>query len=195
MKLSSCATPLEYLLHMAIKPTIYKINTDLSDLNREVYQSFSLTLARHPSETAERMLVRLLVYCLNYHEHLELCKGLSDSDEPDLWQKALSGVIEQWIEVGEPSADRIKKATRQSQNARVYCFNSKADTWWQLELPKLGNVRVTVMQFPWLEIQKLASMIDRTMDISVTISADSLFVATGQGQVELSLRTLQEANS
>lgn len=180
---------------MAIKPTIYKIKTDLTDLNREVYQSFSLTMAQHPSETGERMLVRLLAYCLNYHEQLELCKGLSDTDEPDLWQKALSGEIELWIEVGEPSAERIKKATRLSQTTQVYCFNSKADTWWQIESPKLANGRATVVQFLWPEIKELAGMIERTMEISVTISGNSLFVATGQGQVELNLIALQESES
>lgn len=177
---------------MAIKPTIYKIKTALSDLNREVYQSFNITMAQHPSETGERMMVRLLAYCLNYHEQLELCKGLSDPDEPDLWQKALSGEIELWIEVGEPSAERIKKATRQSKQALVYCFNSKAETWWQIESSKLGSSAASVVQFSWPEIKELAGMIERTMDISVTISGNSVFVATGQGQVELSLLVLQE---
>lgn len=176
---------------MALKPTIYKVKVSLSDLNREVYDSLSLTIAKHPSETSERMMARLLAFCLNSSEQLEFCKGLSDTDEPDLWAKTLSGEIDLWIEVGEPGADRLKKASRLAKQLIVYCFNSKSDTWWQLESSKLSQLPITVIQFPWHQIQAMATQVERTMDISVTITSDSAFVATGQGETELLFNTLK----
>ncbi|MFK7864500.1 MAG: YaeQ family protein [Pseudohongiellaceae bacterium] len=178
---------------MALKPTIFKIKVSLTDLNRNIYESLNLTLAQHPSETTERMLVRLLAYCLNYHEQLEFCKGLSDTEEPDLWLKSLVGDTELWIEVGEPAVERIRKATRQAGQTAVYCFNSKADTWWQIEQPKLEGINAHISQLPWPELRLLAEMVERTMDVSVTISGDSVFVATAKGEVELTVKTLQDS--
>ncbi|MFT4887745.1 MAG: hypothetical protein ACJA2D_001438 [Pseudohongiellaceae bacterium] len=177
---------------MALKPTIFKIKVSLSDLDREVYESLSLTIAQHPSETSERMMVRLLAYCLNYDEQLEFCKGLSDTEEPDLWARALTGETDLWIEVGEPAADRVKKVSRQAKKTIVYCFNTKSATWWQLESSKLAKLSATIIQFSWPEMKKLASLIERTMDISVTITGDSVYVAAARGEVELSLTTLQQ---
>jgi uncharacterized protein YaeQ len=177
---------------MALKPTIFKIKVALTDLDREVYESLSLTIAQHPSETSERMMVRLLAYCLNYDEQLEFCKGLSDTEEPDLWARALTGELDLWIEAGEPGADRVKKVSRQAKKTIVYCFNTKSATWWQLESPKLAKLSATIIQFSWPEIQKLADLIERTMDISVTITGNSVYVAAARGEVELCLTTLQE---
>lgn len=176
---------------MALKPTIFKVRISLSDMNRDVYDSLNLTLAQHPSETAERMMVRLLAFCLNSSETLVLCKGLSDTEEPDLWDLSLTGDIDAWIEVGEPSADRIKKATRMAKQVLVYSFNSKAPTWWNLESPKISETSAKVYQFNWAQIQSLALMIERTMEISVTVSEDSLYVATASGEENLKLLSLQ----
>ena len=176
---------------MALKPTIYKCKVALSDLDRAVYQSLNLTLARHPSETLERMLVRILAFCFNAQDRLEFCKGLSDAEEPDLWAHGLEGRIELWIEVGEPAVDRVKKATRLASAVKVYCFNSKADTWWELNREGFSALSASVMQFQWPEIKSLAATIERTMDISVTISEGSAYVATAQGEFEVSLQTLQ----
>ena len=180
-------------LVMALKPTIFKIKVSLSDLNREVYDSLSLTLAQHPSETTERMMVRLLAYCLNASETLVLCKGLSDTDEPDLWDLSATGETELWVEVGEPSAERVKKATRMAKQVVVYCFNSKAPTWWNLEASKLSSEKLAVFQLPWPEVQALANLVERTMDISVTVSGDSVFVATAKGEQEVTLTALKNS--
>ena len=97
---------------VALKPTIYKFGISLSDLNRGHYETLNLTIAQHPSETVERMMVRVLAYCINANETLEFTKGVSAVDEPDLWHHTLDGQLSSWIDVGEPSVDRIKKATR-----------------------------------------------------------------------------------
>jgi len=176
---------------MAEKPTIYKFKVALSDLDREVYDTLNLTIARHPSETLERMVVRMLAFCFNAQDRLVLCKGLSDTEEPDLWQHSLDGNLELWIDVGEPTHDRIKKATRMAPTVKVYCFNNKANTWWELNRANLAGLSAKVLQFQWDEIQTLASKVARTMDISVTITDGSAYVATEQGECEVSLQQLQ----
>lgn len=175
---------------MALKPTIYKLKIALSDLDREVYEALNLTIARHPSETLERMLVRVLAYCFNAQDQLVFCKGLSDTEEPDLWLHSLNGSLDLWIDVGEPAVERIRKATRVASEVKVYSFNSKASTWWELNSEALSALPASVFQFQWQEIQALAKLVGRTMDASVTISTDSAYVATEQGECEVSLRQL-----
>ncbi len=175
---------------MALKPTIYKFKVALSDLDREVYQGLNLTLARHPSETMERMLVRLLAFCFNARERLEFCRGISNPEEPDLWLRGLEGNLALWIEVGEPSVERIRKATRAASAVSVYCFNSKADTWWQLNRNPLAELPAAIFQFQWHEIKALADKVERTMDLSVTISEGSAYVATAQGECDIALQRL-----
>lgn len=177
---------------MAIKPTIYKLKLSLSDLNRDIYDSHSLTLARHPSETMERMMVRVLAFCLNSRDQLVFCKGLSDTEEPDLWSHTLDGNLQLWVDVGEPSPGRAKKASRLAQRVRVYSFNHKAPTWWQQNLAQLTKLPVDVYRFDWEQIQTLASISDRGTELSITISGDSIYVASELGECELLLETLQE---
>jgi uncharacterized protein YaeQ len=176
---------------VALKPSIYKFRINLSDLNRDYYDTLNLTLAQHPSETLERMMVRVLAYCLNAQEYLTFTKGLSDTDEPDLWVKSMDDTIPLWIDVGEPAYDRVKKVCRLAEQVIVYCFNSKADMWWSKEESKIAQTAAKVMQFPWPAVHALAQMVERTMDISVTITDDSAYVATAQGEVEVSWKQLQ----
>lgn len=175
---------------MALKPTIHKFSISLSDLDREVYDSLNLTVAQHPSESAERMLVRVMAFCLNAQEGLSLTRGLSDTEEPDIWLKSLDDQIELWVEVGEPGIDRLKKATRQSGRTLVYAFNSKSSTWWnQLNLQRSG-LAVEVFAFNTEEVSVLSKLLTRTMKMSVTITGQSAYVATDQGECEVSWQQL-----
>jgi len=176
---------------VAIKPTIYKLNISLSDLNRNYYDTLNLTVARHPSETAERMMVRILAYCINAQENLAFAKGLNADDEPDIWAKTLDDQLTLWIDVGEPAVDRIKKASRLAQALKIYCFNSKADVWWNQAQSKISQMKASIYRFQWEEIQTLAAMVQRTMDISVTITGDSAYVATELGECEINWEELQ----
>ncbi len=176
---------------MAIKPTIYKLKISLSDLNRNYYDTLNLTLAQHPSETLERMMVRVLAYCINAEEQLAFAKGLNADDEPDIWAKTLDDQISLWIDVGEPSLERIKKASRQAQALKIYCFNSKADVWWTQAQAKISRMKAAIYQFQWEEIQALAAMVQRTMEISVTITGDSAYIATELGECEINWKELQ----
>lgn len=181
---------------MALKPTVFKFNIALSDLNRNVYDSLSLTVAQHPSETVERMLARVLAFCMNAQERLLFCRGLSTSDEPDLWVRSLDDRIVLWIDVGEPAVERIKKASRISSAVKVYSFNAKAksDVWWQKAREKFKLLNVSVYQFDWPSMQALAQRVQRTMTFSVMISEDSAYVSTEQGEYEIPWIMLQASS-
>ncbi|NOX27221.1 MAG: YaeQ family protein [Gammaproteobacteria bacterium] len=176
---------------MALKPTIYKARIALSDLNRHYYDTLNLTLAQHPSETLERMMVRVLAYCINADEQLVFTKGLDEADEPDIWLRTLDDQLSLWIDVGEPAVDRIKKAAGLSADVKVYSFNTKSDVWWDQSQDKFSRLSVSVYRFQWQDIQSLAKLVERTMDMSVTISDSSAHVAAELGECEVNWETLQ----
>jgi uncharacterized protein YaeQ len=175
---------------MATKPTIYKLGVTISDMNRNYYQTHQLTIALHPSETHARMMARIMAFCLNAEEHLTFSRGLSDNDEPDIWSHSLDGQTELWIDVGEPSVDRVKKSTRLAKSVQVYSFNSKSDIWWQKSANEFSQLKATYYRFSWPQIQALTTLIERTMTLSVTISEESAFIAGDAGEFELSWTTL-----
>jgi uncharacterized protein YaeQ len=176
---------------MATKPTIYKLGVTISDLNRNYYQTHQLTTALHPSETQERMLARIMAFCLNADEHLSFSRGLSAPDEPDIWSHSLDGVHQLSIDVGEPSVDRIKKATRVAKTVKVYSFNSKSDVWWPQSAKEFSALNATYYRFPWAQIQALNALVARTMTLAVTISEDSAFITADAGDFELTWTQLQ----
>jgi uncharacterized protein YaeQ len=126
---------------MALKATIFKANLQVSDLDRHYYGEHTLTLARHPSETDERMMMRMLAFALNAHELLQFGKGLSDTDEPDLWQKDLTGSIVQWIEVGQPDEKRLVRACGKADAVAIYAYGRSAETWWDASAARLARAR------------------------------------------------------
>lgn len=177
---------------MAIKPTIYKFDIVLSDLNRDIYDNLQLTVALHPSETSERMMTRLLAFCLEFEETLSFTKGLSATDEPDIWSRHLNGTLEHWIDIGEPSPERIKKASHQAQRTSIYSFNSKSDTWWQQSEKDIAQLDIDVYQFNWADIQALATLLQRTMSLAITVSEDSLFISHEHDNIDIRRLTLQK---
>lgn len=170
---------------MALKPTIYKLDIALSDLNRNYYDNIDLTLAQHPSETLERMMARVVAFCINAEENLRFTKGLSEVEEPDIWSRTLDDQVELWIDVGEPDAERIKKATRKASAVKVYCFNSKSDVWWELSKSKFTQLSSEVYRLDWSEIQTLAGLVQRTMKVSFTITGDSAYITVDDKQCEV----------
>lgn len=176
---------------MAIKPTIYKLRIALSDLNRNYYDSVSLTIALHPSETLERMMARIVAYCLNAQDNLKFTKGLSTVEEPDIWVKTLDDQVSLWIDVGEPAPDRIKKSSRLAPEVKIYSFNSKSDTWWEKSKNKVYQFEnVTFYQLDWQHIETLATFTKRTMDWSISISDDTVYIAAENQECELTIREL-----
>jgi uncharacterized protein YaeQ len=177
---------------VATKPTIYKARIALSDLERNYYDTLNLTIALHPSETPQRMVARLMAYCINAQDDLTFTKGLSDVDEPDLWVRTMDEQTTLWIDVGEPNADRIKKSSRLARNVKVYSFNSKSDVWWEQGKGKFGLHDVEIIRFNHTQIEAISDMLTRTMDFSVTITGQSAYVAGEKGEVELHWEVLQE---
>jgi uncharacterized protein YaeQ len=156
---------------MALKSTIYKADLQIADMDRHYYGDHSLTIARHPSETDERMMVRVAAFGLFADERLEFCKGLSDTDEPDLWQKDLTGQIQTWIELGQPDDRRIAKASGRADRVIVIAYAGKtADIWWQGVKGKLDRMQnVTVWSLEDGIAEALGKLAERTMRLQLMV--------------------------
>lgn len=176
---------------MAEKATIYKAMITLSDMDRNVYGDFNLTIALHPSETVERMMVRILAFCYCAAEKLTFTKGLSSMEEPDLWLKHDNGTILQWIEVGQPAPDRLKKASSQAQAVRVFSYGRGMDVWWKTNANAIRALpKVSVSCFSADELQPLCALADKTMNLTVTITETIAYVSTATENLSLSLREM-----
>ncbi|MFO1458731.1 MAG: YaeQ family protein [Verrucomicrobiota bacterium] len=181
---------------MALKATIYKAEIELSDLDRNVYCDHSVTVARHPSETNERLLVRLLAFALNApadpgDNPLELAKDMWEPDEPSLWQKDLTGRITHWIEIGQPDEKRLLRTAARVDRMTVYSFNSSTPIWWKDLENRLTRLRnLTVWQIPSKESQALAALAQRMMKLQVTVQDGSIWVGEGDRSVEITLQRL-----
>jgi len=176
---------------MALKPTIYKAQVELADSDNNRYQTLALTLARHPSETLERMAARLLAYCLNVERGLEFTRGLSTADEPDIWSHSDSGEIEHWIEVGQPEEARLRKACGRARRVSLYTFGKSSDTWWKLNGEAVSALpRLFAWQFSWPEIVELSALLERTMQLNVSIVGGIIYVDNGKGSTSLEPRLL-----
>lgn len=178
-------------MFVALKPTIYKLKITLADIDQNCYDSLNLTIAQHPSETLERMMARVLAFCMNAKAPLSFTKGLSSVEEPDIWAHTLDNRISLWIDIGEPTFDRIKKAVRLSPRVKVYSFNLKSDSWWAKEQEKFNDLKVSVFQFHWKSIQALTELVKRTMNFSVTISDGMVYVSAENGDCEVPWVPLQ----
>ena len=130
-----------YSAAMALPSTICKAVLHVSDIDRNYYAEHALTIARHPSETDERMMVRLVAFALNAHEHLTFGKGVAASDEPDLWHKDLTGAIVHWIEVGQPDDKTLLRAAGRAERVTVYAYRSGAELWWAPIADRLARAR------------------------------------------------------
>ncbi len=181
---------------MALKATIYKAHLQIADLDRHLYADHSLTVARHPSETDERMMIRLLAFALNVPSDerdgaLLLAKGLSDVDEPDLWQKNLRGEIEHWIDVGQPDDKRLMKACSRSSAVSVYSYSHSTSVWWQSMASKLSRAKgLSIWQIAPDQSQALAAMSQRSMQLQVTVQEGSIRVGNEKDSIEVQLMQL-----
>lgn len=173
---------------MALKATIFKAAVQVSDTDRHYYQSHVLTLARHPSETDERMMVRLLAFALHAHEALEFGKGLSTDDEPDLWQKDLTGAIQLWIDVGQPDEKRLRKACGRADDVVVYSYGRAAVPWLAQIADTVARSRnLRVRKIPTEATQAMAKLAQRNMDLSYTVQEGQVWVAGGNETVLVTL--------
>jgi uncharacterized protein YaeQ len=181
---------------MALKSTIYKAQINLSDLDRGLYADHALTLALHPSETEERLMVRLLAFALHvpaddHQGRLEFAKGLSDTDEPDLWQHDLSGQLLHWIEVGQPDDRRMLRAASRSDRATFIAYQASTPVWWSGVKNKLSrSEKIAVWQLPAEQSTALAALAQRSMQCQVTVQDGTVWWHQGDQHVELQLERL-----
>ncbi len=172
---------------MALSATIFKIQLNIADTDRGYYADHSLTIARHPSETDERMMVRVLAFIAHAHERLQFTKGLSADDEPDLWQKSLTDDIELWINIGQPDEKRLRKACSRSPQVFLYLYGGRsADLWWQQNADKLARFdHLTVVNLPKSATDELATLVERTMQLQCTIQDNQIWLNNGSRTVEI----------
>ncbi len=172
---------------MAIKPTIFKANLQVTDTDRDHYETYKLTLARHPSETDERLMVRILVFGMHADAALEFAGGISTEDTPALWIRNLSGEILHWIEIGHPDEKRIRKACGRAREVTVYCYGQgRSKPWWQgiqKDLARFDNLRVVF--FADDDLKPLPAMAERTMDLVCTIQEGEITFSGGDHEAHI----------
>lgn len=171
---------------MALKATIYKANLNVSDLDRHYYGNHQLTIACHPSETEERLMVRLLAFALFASETLAFTRGISTDDEPDVWDKDLTDHITHWIELGVPDESRIRKGCNRADRVTVVSYGMRhALPWWEKNRDKLARFdNLQVLFLPKEATEALTAMASRNMDLQVTIQDGQAWVSsTGHNAV------------
>ncbi len=178
---------------MALKATICKAVLQIADMDRSYYRDHALTIARHPSETDERMMVRLLVFALHAGDTLSFGKGLSTDDEPDIWQKDLTGAIETWIDVGLPDEKRIRRACGRADEVFVYGYGGHgASLWWEAIGGKLERTRnLTVKLLSAATTRALARLAGRNMQINCTVQDDQVWLANEKETVQAEIQTVR----
>lgn len=173
---------------MAIKPTVFKAELEIADVSRNYYGTHSLTLARHSSETDERMMVRLLAFALHAHELLSFTEGLANADEPALWQKDLTGALDLWIDLGHPEEKRLLKACGRSVAVVVYAYASSTPIWWNGLSSRLrGTENFSAFYLP---SAGLAALAERNMKFHCTIQDGQIWLVHGEETLEIEVRRL-----
>ena len=171
---------------MAIKSTVFKASLQIADMDRYYYADHALTLAQHPSETEERMMVRLTAFALYANDALTFAQGISNDDEPDLWQKDLTGAIQHWIVTGLPDERSIRRACGRAEQVTIVSYGRAADIWWNENRSKLTRLdNLTVLRLPTDATQSLTKLVNRTMQLQCTIQEGHLMITSDDGIVEI----------
>jgi len=164
---------------MAQKATIYKVELSVADMDRHYYETHNLTVAKHPSETDERLMVRILAFALNAHEQLEFTRGISTDEEPDIWQKSLSGEHELWVALGLPSEKVVRQSCGKAKRVIVYCYGgSPAKVWWEKiknNTSRFDNLQV--INFSKKDTRELGKQASRLMTVQVNIQDGDIMVS------------------
>jgi uncharacterized protein YaeQ len=176
---------------MALKATIYKATLQLADMDRNVYLNPSVTIARHPSEADERMMIRVLALALNLpadadHGNLELAKDLWEVDEPALWHKDLTGEIKHWVDVGQPDDKRLMKASGRADRVSVYSFSHSTPIWWAGIASRITRANnIAVWQIEAAQSQALAELARRTMQLQISVQDGTAYIGDGERSIEI----------
>ncbi len=170
---------------MALTATIRKAELQISDMDRGYYATHTLTLAQHPSETDDRLMVRLLAFALNADDRLEFGRGLSVDDEPDLWRRDYTGDIELWIELGQPDESRLRKAAGRSRAVQLITYGGRAtDIWWERNAAAANKLSVLeVMDLPADFVAEWGAQVERTMRWDVLIQDGEVQLLSDKAQL------------
>ncbi|NJN69005.1 MAG: YaeQ family protein [Nitrospira sp.] len=178
---------------MASNATIYKAVLQIADIDRQYFQDHALTLARHPSETEERMMIRVLAFALHADEALSFGRGVGTEDEPALWQRDLTGAIGCWIEIGQPDEKILRQACGRSKQVIAYVYGARsAEVWWANQsqsLDRLKNLAVTLL--PMESVRALAEMARPTMQLQWTIQDGHIWITDGPQTLHFELQRLK----
>ena len=182
---------------MAPNATIFKATVQISDMDRQYYQDHALTLARHPSETDERMMVRLLAFVLHADDALSFGRGLNTEEEPALWRKDLTGAIDLWIEVGQPDEKSIRQACGRAKQVYIYTYGGRgANQWWEknrASLERLNNL--AVMNLPLDGSRALDTLAQSSIQLQCTIQEGQIWMGNGTNSAHIELAVLKSASA
>jgi len=175
---------------MAPNSTIYKVELQVSDMDRHYYASHNLTLAQHPSETPARLMVRLIAFALYAHERLEFGRGLSTDEDADLWQRDYTGDIDCWIDLGQPDESRIRKACARARQVVVVTYSgNSADIWWSKVGPALSRLKnLTVIDLAAEDVDATVGLLERGMRLTAMIQDGELQLMSDRQNVALTPR-------
>jgi uncharacterized protein YaeQ len=182
---------------LASHATIYKASIHVADIDRQYYGDHALTLARHPSETDERMMVRLVAFILHAHDALSFGRGLSAEEEPALWHKDLTGAIDLWIEVGQPEEKTIRRACGRAKQVCVYTYGGRgADQWWANNLTALDRLNnLSVMNLPLDGSRALTTLTRPSMQLQCTVQEGQIWMTDGEHTAHIELTMLKGAST
>ncbi|BCR03219.1 hypothetical protein DESUT3_02880 [Desulfuromonas versatilis] len=177
---------------MALPATVYRAAIELANVDANHYEKLQFTVARHPSETAERLVARVLAYALWHEEGLAFTKGICAGDEPDLWSKEPDGRVRLWIEVGLPDPERLRKASRHAGQVVLLAYGAGRPRWEAAHLGRLAgaaNIRVFALEEVFLK--QVVACLERSIVWSLTVTEGSLFLTAGETSLETALICLQ----
>lgn len=179
---------------MALKATVFKVNLQIADMDRGYYQDHQLTLAQHPSETDGRMMVRLLAFILNASETLSFTKGLCVDDEPELWDKSLSGEVDLWIEFGQADEKWLRKASGRAKAVQLFAYGGRSvPIWWkqnQVALERYKNLKV--WNIAEESVTAMEALVSRTMSLQVSISEGQVWLSDNEHSVLIEPEMLKD---
>ncbi|MBX2884067.1 MAG: YaeQ family protein [Granulosicoccus sp.] len=175
---------------MALSATIHKVTLSVADMDRHYYQQHELTMAKHPSETDIRFVVRLIAFALNATDELVFTKGLSTDDEPDIWQKSLSGELDVWIELGQVDEKRIRQACGRSRQVIIYTYHQgKSSIWWSQIQQKLA--RHNNLQVYSIDVAGAEALVSRTMQLQCNIDDGMVYLSDDAASFTLSVTSMK----
>jgi uncharacterized protein YaeQ len=177
---------------MALNAIIRKANLQIADMDRHLYLDHAVTLAQHPSETEERVMIRLLALALNVPSANDTkgpllpAKSLWDTDEPDLWQKDLTGSLLHWIDLGQPDERRLARACGRAEHVSVYTYAASTPVWWKALSSKVSRLRnLTVWEIPSDQSQALVALCNRSMSLQITVQDGHVWITDGDASCDI----------